>query len=52
MVLNYFLAYGGRGGAYKGFWWGNLKERVHWGDLGVNGWIILGRICRRWDVGI
>jgi len=23
-----------------------------WGDLGVDGWIILGRISRRWDVGI
>jgi len=22
------------------------------GDLGVDGWIILGRISRRWDVGI
>ena len=21
-------------------------------DLGVDGWIILGWICRRWDVGI
>ena len=30
-----------------GSWWGN-----HRGDLGVNGWIILGWICRRWDVGI
>ena len=29
------------------------EERgVHWGDLGVDGWIILGRISRRWDVGI
>ena len=27
-------------------------ERDHWGDLGVNGWIILGWISRRWDVGI
>ena len=27
-------------------------ERDHWGDLGVDGWIILGRISRRWDVGI
>ena len=26
--------------------WGN------WGDLGVGGWIILGWISRRWDVGI
>jgi len=22
------------------------------GDLGVDGWIILGRISRRWDVGM
>ena len=35
-----------------GSWWGNRRERDHWGDLGVDGWIILGRICRRWDVGI
>ena len=27
-------------------------ERDHWGDLGVDGWIILGWISRRWDVGI
>ena len=24
----------------------------HWGDLGVDGWIILGWISRRWDMGI
>ena len=24
----------------------------HWEDLGVDGWMILGWICRRWDVGI
>ena len=24
----------------------------HSGDLGVDGWIILVWICRRWDVGI
>ena len=35
-----------------GSWWGNRRERAHWGDLGVDGWIILGWICRRWDVGI
>ena len=23
-----------------------------WGDLGVDGWIILGCMSRRWDVGI
>ena len=28
------------------------SERDHWGDLGVDGWIILGWISRRWDVGM
>jgi len=30
-----------------GSWWRNRRERDHWGDLGVDGWIILGRISRR-----
>ena len=32
-----------------GSWWGNRRERDHWVDLGVDGWI-LGRISRRWDM--
>ena len=35
-----------------GSWWGNRREGDHWGDLGIEGWIILGWISRRWDVGI
>ena len=35
-----------------GSWWGNRRERGHWGDLGVDGWIILGWISGRWDVGM
>jgi len=31
---------------------GKPEGRNHWGDLSVDGWIILGRISRRWDVGI
>jgi len=33
-------------------WWGYRRERDHWGDLGVDEWIILGMISSRWDVGI
>ena len=33
-------------------WWGNRRERDHWVDLGVDGWIILGWISRRWDMGM
>ena len=36
----------------KGSWWGNRREGEHWGDIGVDGWIILGWIFKRWDVGI
>jgi len=35
-----------------GSWWGNRRERDHWEDVGVDGWLILGWISRRWDVGI
>ena len=31
---------------------GKPEERDYWGDLGIDGWIILGRISRRLDVGI
>jgi len=35
-----------------GSWWGNRREGDHLGDLGVDVWIILRWISRRWDVGI
>ena len=34
-------ANGGRGEAYTGFWWGNLRERDHLGDPSVDGRVIL-----------
>jgi hypothetical protein len=44
--------YGGRGETYAGFWWGNLRERNHWGDGGLVGRIILRWIFRKYDVGV
>ena len=31
---------------------GKPEGKNHWVDLGVDGWIILGWISRRWDVGM
>ena len=42
----------GTGEAYTGFWWGNLRERDHFGDPGVDRKIILRLIFREWEVGV
>jgi hypothetical protein len=42
----------GRRGACIGFWWGNLRDRDHWGDPGIDGRIILEWIFRKWDWGM
>ena len=34
---------------HTGFWWRNLKERDHLGDLGINGRIILKCVFKKWD---
>jgi hypothetical protein len=39
----------GKGEACIGFWWGNLKERKHWGNPGVNGKIMLSGM---WGYGL
>jgi hypothetical protein len=36
-----------RADACKGFWWGNLRERDHWGDPDLGGRIILRRIFEK-----
>jgi len=42
----------GRGEVYMGFWWGNLRERDHLEDPGIDGRIIWRWIFRKWDVGV
>jgi hypothetical protein len=36
---------------YTGFWWGNLRERDHVEDPGIDGRIILRWIFRKWNGG-
>jgi hypothetical protein len=40
---------GGSGEVYTGLWWGNLRERHHLEDPGLDGMIILKWIFRKWD---
>jgi len=41
-----------RRGGCMGSWWRNRRGGDHRGDLGIDGWIILGWISRRRGVGI
>ena len=36
---------------YTGFWWGNLRERCHFGNPGVDGRKVLRWNFRKRDVG-
>ena len=41
-----------RGEAYTRLWWGNVRERDHLGDPGVDGRKILRWIFKKWDAGV
>ena len=43
-------AYGGE--VYTGLWWGNLRERGHLGNPGIDERITLRWIFRKWKEGI
>jgi len=34
---------------HTGFWWGNLRERCHLEELGVDRKIVLKWIFKKWD---
>jgi len=44
-----FNVYGGEERRVQGFWWGNLRQKDHLGDPGVDGRIILRCIFKKWD---
>jgi hypothetical protein len=37
------------GELHRGFWWEDLRERVHFEGRGVDGMIILKLIFNKWD---
>ena len=39
----------GRREGCTGFWWGNLREKYHWGGPDADGRIILRWIFRKWE---
>jgi hypothetical protein len=39
----------GTGELHTGFWWGDLRERDHSEELGIDGRTILKWIFKRWD---
>ena len=50
--VGYVARMRGRGEVHTGFWWGNLRNRDHLEDPGVDGRIILKWIFRKWDGGM
>ena len=41
-----------KGEVHKRFWWGNLRERDHFEELGVDGRIKLKFIFKKWNGGM
>ena len=52
MISAGHVARRGRVEVYTGFWWGNLRERDHVGNQGLDGKIIVRWIFRKWYVGV
>jgi hypothetical protein len=43
------MRWAGRRGTRIDYWWESQRERYHWEEQDVDGWIILGWILERWD---
>jgi hypothetical protein len=51
MYYYYYSAYGERERRVQGLC-GDLREKEHWGNPGVDGRIKFRRIFRKWDMGV
>jgi len=47
--ISYHVGRMGEGRGMHRVWWGNLRERDHWGDPDVDGRLILTWIFRKWE---
>jgi len=51
LQMEFKLCFSKRRTIYTGFWWGNLREKDHLEDPGVDRRIILRLIFRKWKMG-
>jgi hypothetical protein len=49
ILIVFFIDVWRKGEVCTGCWWGNQRERDHWGDQDVGGRIILRWIFRKWE---
>ena len=52
IYIHTYIHVWGRVEMCTGFWWGNLRERDHLEDPGIDGRIILRWVFMKWDVGV
>ena len=43
------MCHGWETDVHKGFWWGDLRERDHLEDIGIDGRMILKCTFKKWD---
>jgi hypothetical protein len=50
VIIQYLITYEGQERCVQGFWWGNLRERDHLEDPGVEEGLILRGFHKMWGI--